>query len=72
MKEDTFNKREMDKSKFIVSSLYDEPDEKAYWHSRTPYERLQAIELMRQINYGYDSTTKRLQRFFEVVELKQS
>ena len=41
----------VDRSAFSVASLHDEPDEKAYWLSRTPYERLQALELMRQVIY---------------------
>lgn len=54
----------MDKSAFSVASLYDEPDEKAYWLSKTPHERLLAVEVMRQIVYGYDPASERLQRFF--------
>jgi hypothetical protein len=50
----------MDKTAFSVASLFDEPDEKAFWHSKTPYERLQAVELMRQVVYGYQSSTGRL------------
>ncbi|RMH76254.1 MAG: hypothetical protein D6681_21710 [Calditrichaeota bacterium] len=61
----------MDKTAFSVASLFDESDEKEYWISRTPYERLQALELMRQMIYGYDPFTTRLQRFFEVAELTQ-
>ena len=44
----------MDKSVLSVTSLSEESDEKAYWHAKTPHERLEAVELMRQINYGYD------------------
>ena len=44
--------------------------DKTYWHSKTPQERLEALELMRQINYGYNPTTERLQRVLEVDELK--
>ncbi|MBI1930088.1 hypothetical protein HYR99_38295 [Candidatus Poribacteria bacterium] len=63
---DTFR---MDKNTFSVTSLFDESDEKAYWLSKTSYERLEAMEFMRQINYGYDPTTARIQRILEVVEL---
>jgi hypothetical protein len=51
------------KTAFTVTSL-DESDEKAYWLSKAPYERLVAIEVMRQIIYGYDPSTTRLQRVF--------
>ena len=66
---DTFK---MDKSVLSVISLSEESDEKEYWHSRTPHERLEAVELMRQINYGYDPTTTRLQRVLEVAQLTSS
>ena len=65
--QDTFR---MDKTAFSVASLSDESDEKTYWSSKTPYERLQAVELMRQVIYGYKPSAARLQRFFEIVELK--
>jgi len=59
----------MDKNTLSVTSLFDESDEKAYWLSKTSDERLEAMELMRQINYGYDPTTARIQRILEVDEL---
>ena len=64
---DTFK---MDKATFSVLSSFEEADEadKTYWHSKTPQERLEALELMRQINYGYNPTTERLQRVLEVDE----
>ena len=68
---DTFK---VDKGMLSVSSSFEEADEadKAYWHSKTPQERMAALELMRQINYGYDPTTERLQRVLEVAELTPS
>jgi hypothetical protein len=35
---------EVDKTAFSVVSLQDESDEIAYWRSKTPSERLQAVE----------------------------
>ena len=61
----------VDRTALSVTSLH-ESDEKEYWLSKTPEERLQALELMRQIVYGYDPTTARLQRVFEIAELKTS
>ncbi len=58
----------VDRNSFTVTSLFDESDEKAYWLSKTPRERLEAMELMRQINYGYDPATTRLQRVFEIAQ----
>jgi hypothetical protein len=59
----------LDKTAFSVSTLeQNNEDEKAYWLSKTPCERLDAVETMRQIIYGYDPTTTRLQRVFEVTQ----
>lgn len=67
---DTLN---MDKSALSVSSISEvSDDDKEYWHAKTPQERLEAVELMRQISYGYDPTTTRLQRVLEVVQLTSS
>ena len=46
-------------------------DERAFWLSKTPLERLEATEMMRQINYGYDPLTDRVQRILTVVERKK-
>lgn len=66
---DTFK---IDKGALSVISLSEESDDKEYWHAKTPQERLEAVELMRQINYGYDPTTIRLQRVLEVAQLTSS
>jgi len=59
----------LDKTAFSVSTLdQNDEDEQAYWLSKTPYERLDAVETMRQIIYGYDPATTRLQRVFEVTQ----
>ena len=56
---------------FTVASALEPSDEKSYWLSKTPAERLEALELMRQIIYGYDPSTTRLQRVFEVAQRSQ-
>jgi hypothetical protein len=53
---------------FAVASVFDDSDQKHYWLSKTPGQRLKAVELMRQIIYGYDPSTERLQRVFEVTQ----
>jgi hypothetical protein len=54
---------------FHVTSLEEaDREDLAYWRSRTPDERLAALELSRQIAYGYDPTARGLSRFFEVAE----
>ena len=60
----------IDKTALSITTLSGMSGEKAYWLSKTPYERLQAVELMRQIIYGYDPATTRLQRFFEIAHIK--
>jgi hypothetical protein len=60
----------VERSMVVVSGLHDETDEREYWLSKTPCERLAALELMRQVIYGYDPSTTRLQRVFSVVDLK--
>lgn len=62
----------MDKTAFSVVSLQDESDEKAFWLSKTPQERLEVVELLRQMNYGYDPSTARLQRVLEVAQFEKS
>lgn len=62
-----FDSIKIEKTAFTVTSL-NESDEKAYWLSKTPYERLAAIEIMRQVIYGYDPSTTRLQRVFTVTQ----
>jgi hypothetical protein len=60
----------MDKSKISVVRLGDDSVERKYWHSKTPYERLIAVEIMRQIAYGYNPSTTRLARVYKVTQLK--
>ncbi len=57
----------IDKMAFSVSSLH-ESDEKSYWLAQQPNERLKALEIMRQIVYGYDPLTTRLQRVLTITQ----
>jgi hypothetical protein len=57
----------VDRAAFSIASLPDETDEKKYWLSKTPYERLEALEWMRQVIYGYSPSTTRLQRVLTIV-----
>jgi hypothetical protein len=63
---------QLNRSVLSITNLTEMNDEKIYWLQTTPKERLLALEMMRQLNYGYDATTTRLQRIFEIVELKTS
>jgi len=52
-----------------ITSLDDIEEEKKYWFSKSPLERIEAIEINRRMIYGQDRATSRLQRFFETSEL---
>jgi hypothetical protein len=56
----------MDKTAIVISSLTDPSDDREHWLTRSPSERLQALELVRQAVYGYEPTAGRLQRILEV------
>jgi hypothetical protein len=60
----------LERSVFEVGCLDDEDTDKAYWQTKSPQERMESLELLRQIIYGYDPTTPRLQRVLEVAELE--
>jgi len=62
----------LDKTAFTIAALSDEADEKSYWLSKTAYERLAAIEIMRQIIYGYNPSTIRLQRVLAVAQFESN
>jgi len=61
----------MDKTALSVVPLEAEGDEIKYWRTRTPNERLEALEFLRQASFGYDPATARLQRVLEVAQLKR-
>ena len=65
-------KYQFNKKYFDIANLKEESDEKKYWLSRTPMERLEALEYYRQVIYGYDPASSRLQRFFEIVQRKSN
>jgi hypothetical protein len=59
----------IDRSALTITSL-DKTDEKEFWLSRSPAERFVALELLRQIAYGYEPDSIRLQRVFEIARQK--
>ena len=61
---------EFDKTAFSVCDLAEQPKDLAYWLTRTPEERLAAVEFMRQTMYGYDPATARMERILEIDDLK--
>ncbi len=62
----------LDKSVLTVSSLEKDEEEKNFWLSKKPLERLEAVELNRRMVYGQDRVTSRLQRLLETSELSRS
>ena len=62
----------LDKSAFSVVPLSQADDDLEFWLSKTPKERLEALEFIRQVFYGYDPATTRLQRVFEFVKREES
>ncbi len=62
----------VDRQAFSVTSVSNETEDTAYWHARTPQERLRAAELNRQVVYGYGLAPPRFQRVLEVIKLAPS
>ena len=60
----------LDRSAYQIASFDDETSDREYWRARSPNERMEALELLRQMIYGYDPATTRLQRVLEIGELE--
>jgi hypothetical protein len=59
----------MDKTVVSVVSLHEaDALDKAYWAAQSPRDRLIALEFMRQVMYGYDPISDRVERVFEVIK----
>lgn len=58
----------LDKTAISVVPHFDESDERDYWLSRTPQERLRHIEVLRRINYGHRAAAG-LQRVLEIAPI---
>jgi hypothetical protein len=58
----------VDKAALSVLRLTDAPDEKFFRIAKSPYDRLRAVETLRQLNYGYRQSTARLQRVLEIAQ----
>ncbi len=59
----------VDREVFSIVSLDDKTNDTLYWLSKAPSERFEALEHLRQIFYGYDPTSERLQRVLSIAEL---
>lgn len=58
----------LDRRSFSVGA-FDDDDARRYWRSRTPEERLAALEFLRQVVYGYDPISARIHKTLEFAEL---
>ena len=47
-------------------------DDYNYWKKKSYLERLEALEQLRGIIFGYDALTERLQRTFTITQLKKN
>jgi hypothetical protein len=56
----------------LLSRQEAEQADRVFWHSRTPAERLAAAEQLRQVAYGYDASTARIQAVVVRARLKPS
>jgi hypothetical protein len=45
----------------LLSREEAEREDRLFWHAKTPAERLAAAEHLRQVAYGYDAATARIQ-----------
>jgi hypothetical protein len=61
----------VDRTAFDVVPLDGQDDDLGYWLARSIDERLEAIEVQRQVIYGYDPATDRLRRVLEVASLER-
>jgi len=61
----------IDRTAFEVVALDAQDDDLAYWLARSVDDRLEAIEVQRQVIYGYDPATDRLRRVLEVAPLER-
>jgi hypothetical protein len=55
----------------VLSRQEAEQEDRILWHAKTPAERLAAAEQLRQVAYGYDASTARIQPVVVRARLKQ-
>jgi hypothetical protein len=60
----------VDRTAFRVFSSFDEAEraDREFWFSKTPIERLQHTELLRELNYGREVIDAGVQRIIAVFE----
>lgn len=60
----------MDKKTLEITSIYN-GDGHNYWAKKPYLKRIEALEKLRRIVFGYDPSTERLQRTFTITQLKK-
>ena len=56
----------------IKSAVENDVTDREFWHSRTPQERIWAVDLMNRRKYGYDENSMpRMERVIEFATLKR-
>ena len=69
MKPAVTNLLQVERTAFQVTTHAEaEREDRAFWFSRTPVERLQHVEMLRELNYGPEVINQRLQRVLAVLE----
>jgi hypothetical protein len=53
---------------FSTGSFDDEPDDLAFWLSRSPEDRIEAVEIISRQFYSYGKAEQEFRRFLEIAE----
>jgi len=61
----------MDKTILEITSLRDDEGQN-YWGKKSYLERIEGLEQLRKIIFGYDPSTTRLQRTLTITKLKKN
>lgn len=59
---------QLDRSRVVIGSLGDEPDDLAYWLQQPAGTRLAGIEFLRRQFYSYGESRRELRRFLEITQ----
>ena len=60
------SKIRLNRNVITISTLKDNSDDE-YWHAKSPLERLQGLQINRQVAFGESNASGRLQRILEVI-----
>lgn len=63
-----FNEVRVDRTMLVREPVSAQGQDVSYWWTQTPRKRLEALELLRQLNYDYDPDTARLSRLHHPVK----